>query len=164
MIDDTFEVGRERNHAIVDLRNYKCTCLEWEKSGLPCGHAIVAARHKGRTDCSHLARNYFSSDTYRSTYREVIMPAGPPESWVFPDAPLMPCHPPLVTTRPVGRPRNNDRRPSQGEGPIVRKCGRCGAVGHTRGECSIPAPSSMPRSRGSGSQGSHTYDLNSDFP
>lgn len=159
---DTFEVGRDRNYAVVDMQNNRCTCLEWNKSGLPCGHAIVAARHKGHTDCSYLALNYYRSETYRSTYRETIMPAGPPESWRYPDVPLLPCHPPLITKRRAGRPSNNDRRPSQGEGPIQRRCGRCGAVGHTQGECSIPAPSTMPRSRGSSSQTFHSYDLN--FP
>lgn len=161
---DTFEVGRDRNFAVVDMRNGSCTCLEWEKSGLPCGHAIVAARHKGHADCSYLAWNYFRSETYRLTYRETIMPAGPSVSWVYPDAPLMPCHPPLITKKRVGRPSNNDRRPSQGEGPIQRICGRCGAVGHTQGQCSIPAPSSMPRNRGSSSQTFNSYDLNNDLP
>lgn len=143
---ERYEVRDGRLDAIVDMNNRTCSCLQWQVSGLPCGHAIATARHKGRTDCSDLAIGYYTSDTYRRTYREVINPAGPPDSWVTPPGGLPPCYPPLITKRGAGRPRKNDRRPSRGEDPIQRNCDRCGATGHTRGECSTPPDSTVRRS------------------
>jgi hypothetical protein len=34
--------------AMVNLRERKCTCYAWQQSGIPCKHAIVAAKEHGR--------------------------------------------------------------------------------------------------------------------
>ncbi|GKC67797.1 hypothetical protein Tco_1100395, partial [Tanacetum coccineum] len=40
-----------------------------------------------------------------------------------------------------GRPKNKDQIQSQGEEPILTRCGRCGAMGHNRTACNVPLPS-----------------------
>ncbi|KAJ9544968.1 hypothetical protein OSB04_024675 [Centaurea solstitialis] len=42
---DRWEVRDYGNNAEVDRRHRCCTCLKWQVSGLPCGHAIAVAKH-----------------------------------------------------------------------------------------------------------------------
>lgn len=152
IVEGWYEVRDGHRDAKVDMRTGECTCKKWQVSGLPCGHAITVAKYLGYTDCSCLASPFFNASVYRETYEGVILPVGPTDTWLSPDTPLPPVYPPLIRKKPVGRPRNNERRASRGEGRIVRKCSRCGQTGHNRTNCPTPAPSSEPTSRASGSQ------------
>nr|GEW82034.1 putative copia-type protein [Tanacetum cinerariifolium] len=49
--------------------------------------------------------------------------------------------PPVIGNKLPGRPRNRDRIRSQREGPILTRCGRCGAMGHNRTACNVSLPS-----------------------
>ena len=140
------------------LRN--CTCLKWQVSGLPCGHAITVAKRLGKTDVSDLITvNYYMTELYKATYRGVIKPVGPPETWHSPQDP-QPVLPPLVIKRPVGRPKGNKRRPSRGESRSQQRCPRCQEYGHTSTQCPL-VPSST---RGSSQlEPIGTVDLNSDY-
>ncbi|GJX46255.1 transposase, MuDR, MULE transposase domain protein [Tanacetum coccineum] len=48
--------------------------------------------------------------------------------------------PPDMGKKQSGRPKNRDRIRSQGEVPILNKCGWCGVKGHNRTSCSLPLP------------------------
>ena len=148
-----WEVRDHRRNAKVNMNACTCECLKWQVSGLPCGHAIAVARNQRCRDVSHLVTvPYFGLDNYKATYSGVIVPVGPPDTWLSPEVPLPTVRPPLVIKKRVGRPSNNERRPSHGEGRIQKKCSKCKQYGHTCDQCLEPAPSSLPRSSGSTSQ------------
>ncbi|GJZ27002.1 transposase, MuDR, MULE transposase domain protein [Tanacetum coccineum] len=48
--------------------------------------------------------------------------------------------PPVMDKKLSGRPKNKDLIRSQGEGPIINKCGRCGVKGHNQNSCNVPLP------------------------
>ncbi|KAL4290237.1 hypothetical protein GQ457_14G002510 [Hibiscus cannabinus] len=46
--DGGFEVTDGGNQHTVDLNNMRCTCMEWELTGIPCSHAICAMHHESK--------------------------------------------------------------------------------------------------------------------
>ncbi|GJW11787.1 transposase, MuDR, MULE transposase domain protein [Tanacetum coccineum] len=60
-------------------------------------------------------------------------------TWEIPNE-IQQVFPPDMGKKQSGRPKNKDRIRSQGEGPIINKCGRCGVKGHNRTSCSVPLP------------------------
>jgi hypothetical protein len=58
---------------IVDLERRTCTCLMFQEHGVPCPHAIIAARVR-RVDPYTLFSDVFTLWTYRYTYRASIHP------------------------------------------------------------------------------------------
>ncbi|KAJ9557067.1 hypothetical protein OSB04_011681 [Centaurea solstitialis] len=63
--------GMDRG-AEVDMSIRSCSCLKWQVSGLPCGHAIAVAKKMGEKDCFHLITvPYFMSELYKATYHGV---------------------------------------------------------------------------------------------
>ncbi|KAJ9548659.1 hypothetical protein OSB04_021202 [Centaurea solstitialis] len=145
--------------AEVDMTIRSCSCLKWQVSGLPCGHAIAVAKKLGEKDCFHLITEpYFMSELYKATYKGVINPVGPSQTWEYPEDPLPIVHPPLVIKRAAGRPKGNNRRPSRGESRTQKRCPRCEEYGHTSTQCPL-IPSSA---RGSSQlEPIGTIDLNS---
>ncbi|KAJ9535715.1 hypothetical protein OSB04_un001133, partial [Centaurea solstitialis] len=120
---DRWEVRDYGNNAEVDMRHRCCTCLKWQVSGLPCGHAIAVAKHLGERDVSHLITvSYYMSQLYKATYSGVINLVGPPETWQSPQDPLPTVLPPLIIKRPVGRPKKVKRRPSREYGHLSTQC------------------------------------------
>ncbi|XP_022861879.1 uncharacterized protein LOC111382206 [Olea europaea var. sylvestris] len=106
----------------------------------PCTHAVAVAMHRGlppHTLCSV----YFMTDYWRAAYAETIFPVPNEVEWEVPDhiLPLNNLLPPAVGPRTPGRTRTS-RIPSTGEFPQPRKCGRCGATGHTRRYCTNQIP------------------------
>ncbi|KAJ9544055.1 hypothetical protein OSB04_023762 [Centaurea solstitialis] len=133
---DRWEVRDYGKNAEVDKLHRSCTCLKWQVSGLPCGHAIAVAKHLGERDVSHLITvNYYMSQLYKATYSGVINPVGPPETWQYPQDPLPTVLPPLIIKRPVGRPKKVKRRASRGESRSQQKCPRCDEYGHLSTQC-----------------------------
>lgn len=151
-----FEVHDFRRNAKVDYNNHQCTCLKWQKSGLPCTHAIAVARNNRLTDVTHLALGYFRADNFRATYAELIQPPGHPDTWVIPDTPLMIVKPPTYKRR-AGRPSNHDRIPSRGEDPTPRTQ-RASRASGTRRTTPIPTQEAS-----YGSYRHDTFDLNFDL-
>ncbi|KAL4566739.1 hypothetical protein LXL04_030862 [Taraxacum kok-saghyz] len=62
-----------------------------------------------------------------------------PVDWEIPED-LMTVNVPVMEVPKPGRPKNKDRIPSQGKGPIIRKCSRCQKSGHRRDNCPAPVP------------------------
>ncbi|GJS38926.1 hypothetical protein Tco_0563969 [Tanacetum coccineum] len=60
-------------------------------------------------------------------------------TWEIPNE-IQQVLPPDMGKKQSGRPKNRDRIRSQGEGPIINKCGRCGVKGHNRTACTVPLP------------------------
>ncbi|KAJ9536061.1 hypothetical protein OSB04_un000777, partial [Centaurea solstitialis] len=120
---DKWEVRDYGYNAEVDMRHRSCTCLKWQVSGLPYGHAITVAKRLGRKDVFDLITvPYYMTEFYKATYYGVIKPVGPAETWHYPQNPLPTVLPPLIIKRPVGRPKGNKRRPSRGEIHSQQKC------------------------------------------
>ncbi|KAJ9566957.1 hypothetical protein OSB04_002923 [Centaurea solstitialis] len=72
--------------AEVDMTIRSCSCLKWQVSGLPCGHAIAVAKKLGEKDCFHLITvPYFMSELHKATYKGVINPVGPSQTWEYPE-------------------------------------------------------------------------------
>lgn len=160
---DVFQVTAGRKNARVDMRDQTCTCNRWQKTGLPCGHAIVAIKSYNIEDCTPWVQNWFKTDTYRATYDKQIYPVGSPEEWERPGE-VMTVKPPIMQKRQAGRPRNRDRIPSRGEGPIIKTCSRCKQTGHTRINCPTPLPARDMHTRSGHASGSgHLSDENEDF-
>ncbi|XP_058089224.1 uncharacterized protein LOC131236102 [Magnolia sinica] len=57
----------------VDLEQRTCSCLEWQRRGHPCGHAIAAIKYS-RCNIHDYVDVHFKVDKYRETYSEVIHP------------------------------------------------------------------------------------------
>ncbi|GJZ21075.1 hypothetical protein Tco_0558114 [Tanacetum coccineum] len=86
-----------------------------------------------------LAKPWFLNANIKGTYAGIIYPLQDVSSWHTPhDFPLV--LPPILGKNLPGRPKKKDRIPSQGEGRINNKCGRCGAQGHNRTRCNVPLP------------------------
>ncbi|XP_052621443.1 uncharacterized protein LOC128127114 [Lactuca sativa] len=117
----------------------------WQIDGLSCGHVIKVLTLNRYEDCSEFALKAYFTETLRKTYEESVNPLPSPSEWEIPDD-LMIVKPPIMERRQPGRPRNNDRIPSQGERPIRHECSTCGHFGHTRNDC-------MGRGSGNGSGG-----------
>ncbi|KAJ9535233.1 hypothetical protein OSB04_un001676 [Centaurea solstitialis] len=147
---DRFEVRDFKRNPTVDFENYKCDCMKWQLSGLPCSHAIVVANYLRLLDCNHLAKVYFKTSKLQATYVEVIQPVGPPETWVVPsDYRLMTVKPPLIKPKGPGRMSDHNRIPSVGEDCTTPRCTRCQEFGHNRNVCTAVIPSQVRRERAS---------------
>ncbi|KAJ9553785.1 LOW QUALITY PROTEIN: hypothetical protein OSB04_017830 [Centaurea solstitialis] len=130
---DKWEVRDYGYNAEVDMHHRNCTCLKWQVSGLPCGHAITVAKRLGKNDVFYLVTQpYYMAELYKATYHG---PVGPAETWHYPQNPIPTVHPPLIIKRPVGRPKGNKRRPSCGESRSQQKCPRCEEYGHISSQC-----------------------------
>ncbi|KAJ9557069.1 hypothetical protein OSB04_011683 [Centaurea solstitialis] len=156
-----FEVHEGYKNAKVNLREQTRTCMQWQISGIPCGHLIAVVRTLNHTDCYQWASSYFMSDAYRRTWGYQVNPLPSPSEYELPPE-RMKVFPPTKEHRNSGRPRDRDCIPSRDEEPIVKCCSRCKQRGHFRGDCPepMPAPSSLPgsSSRRNRSQNHSTYE------
>ncbi|XP_022154400.1 uncharacterized protein LOC111021677 [Momordica charantia] len=120
----------------VDLNARTCTCMEFQYMGIPCSHAIAAARHKN-INCHTLIDPCYSVDSLISAYAEPILPVGHMSEWKRPaDYQPIPVQPPRLVKR-AGR-RRTQWIASTGERRVVNKCSRCGTSGHNRQTCTNP--------------------------
>ncbi|KAJ9556887.1 hypothetical protein OSB04_011501 [Centaurea solstitialis] len=63
-----FEVHEGYKTEKVHLREWTCTCMQWQLSGIPCGHLIAVVRNLNHTDCYQWASSCFTSNAYRRTW------------------------------------------------------------------------------------------------
>ncbi|PWA81460.1 transposase, MuDR, MULE transposase domain protein [Artemisia annua] len=121
--------------------------MQWQLSGLPCGHVCAVCRVEELTSCNIWAQSWFTKASLKGTYQEMVFPLDEEANWHNPGN-LQKVKPPVIK-RQAGRPKNSDRFPSKNEEPIVKSCGRCGIEGHTREACMQPVPSLKEKNRGS---------------
>lgn len=120
----------------VDFLGGKCSCHLWQQRGIPCVHAIAAARATGRLDNDIWYNSSFWNVYKATTFCQAYLDA-PSFEFIDPleveaisdiNAPPNP--------KRCGRPKKR-RIPSRGENDNVKKyrCGRCLGHGHNRSTC-----------------------------
>ncbi|GJT35569.1 transposase, MuDR, MULE transposase domain protein [Tanacetum coccineum] len=147
-----YHVDDRRRMHTVELYSGTCTCRKWQLSGLPCGHVLAVCRVMGLTDFNHLAKGWFRRKALEGTYQELVYPVGEDSSWQRPNY-LQVVKTPLMDKKLAGRPKRKARIRSQGEEPVLVRCGRCGACGHNRNSCRETIPQKKTRY----SQQEHSY-------
>ncbi|GJW72014.1 transposase, MuDR, MULE transposase domain protein [Tanacetum coccineum] len=134
-----YEIRDNKKIHVVHLEKGECTCRKWQILGLPCGHVCAMASFAGLSSVTRLAKLLFLNKSLKGTYEGIIYPLQDVSSWHTPHD-LQVVLPPILCKNQPGRPKNKDRIPSQGEGWINNKCGRCGAKGYNRTACNVPLP------------------------
>lgn len=61
------------NSFTVDLQRGACTCKVFESLGIPCSHALAAAR-AARMSITDMVDQYYKTDCWKSAYSAVVMP------------------------------------------------------------------------------------------
>ncbi|XP_055962022.1 uncharacterized protein LOC126683498 isoform X2 [Mercurialis annua] len=138
--NDEFEVIEGKCRFVVKLGENKCSCLWWDRSGIPCKHAMVCIGYK-RGDVESYCDEYFTVEKYLATYNPTLRPF-PHNDMEEDDTPvnrkLLPSH----LKRQPGRPRKA-RNKQDGETPaggrIKRsstvRCKICKQLGHNKRTC-----------------------------
>ncbi|KAJ4717563.1 MuDR family transposase [Melia azedarach] len=117
----------------VNLNDRMCSCQELQLEQLPCQHALAVCRF-GSISCYTLCSAFYSSEALVAAYAESIYPVGIQEEWdvseevrnriILPPSKHRTCEHPM-----------KKRKQLQSEEKTVRKCGRCGSLGHNRKTC-----------------------------
>ncbi|CAL9216347.1 unnamed protein product [Arabidopsis halleri] len=105
----------------VCLDRKQCTCKEYNKLKIPCGHAMLAATSVGQSYGS-LVAHFYKTAAWRATYEGVINPELNLEDVVIPNGIKSGDIYPPRTRRPSGRPKQL-RIKSIGEFPVeIKDC------------------------------------------
>ncbi|GKC87434.1 transposase, MuDR, MULE transposase domain protein [Tanacetum coccineum] len=135
-----YEVRDNKMIHMVYLEKGECTCRIWQLAGLPCGHVCAITIVEALTNVNNLVKPWFLNSIIKATYEGIVYPVKDIPTWQTPND-LQVILPPVMGNKLPGRPKNRDRIRSQGEGPILTRCGRCGAIGHNKTACNVPLPS-----------------------
>ncbi|CAF1930332.1 unnamed protein product [Brassica napus] len=104
----------------VDLDKRTCTCLEFQKLGLPCRHAIAAASCRNMQYTMFVCKHHLK-ETWAETVRGIILPVPDPKDVEVPAEILTVDLYPPTTKRTKGRP-GIKRKLSAGEIPVRLWC------------------------------------------
>jgi hypothetical protein len=144
--DGLFKVGEIQSSTpvdyVVDLKSKTCTCKRWDKSGIPCPHAISCIRHDDRDPLSYVDSCY-SVDMYKKAYGGIVFPCKDKTEWEKMNGPLIL---PPAYQRHVGRPTRCRRKAphevdARGGGKklsrhgVIMHCSYCGEPGHNMSGC-----------------------------
>ncbi|XP_038891632.1 uncharacterized protein LOC120081024 [Benincasa hispida] len=129
-------VRNNRLDGIINLHTKECTCKEFESLGIPCSHAIVAARERN-IPIHGLCSRFYTVDSLMTAYAEPINPLGHISEWKRPSGYVEKIILPPKFVPQAGR-RRVRRIPSRGEFCRQMKCGRCGNYGHNLQNCTEP--------------------------
>ncbi|KAI3868989.1 hypothetical protein MKX03_015946 [Papaver bracteatum] len=112
----------------VDLSNNSCSCLFWQKVGIPCSHALatIKKRQEGRP-YSEFCKAYYSIQGYRMAYADTInlVLLDKPVSTILPIKRRISCN-----TSEAGRKKS--KAPTETR---VMRCSLCKKSGHTKKSC-----------------------------
>ena len=127
-----FEV-RGKTIDIVDIDQWNCSCKGWQRTGLPCCHAIAFISCLGRNPYDYCSR-YLTTVSCRLMYSESVHLAPNVDRPKHKDSSqnVVIVTPP--TRLPPGRPTNK----SFGSQEVVKRqlqCSRCKGAGHTKSSC-----------------------------
>ncbi|XP_022857392.1 uncharacterized protein LOC111378430 [Olea europaea var. sylvestris] len=129
------QVGISNDTDIVDFSKKTCTCREFQLNRMPCIHATRAACLRG-TSLYDLCSSYYTSEYWKGAYGEAIYPIQREVGWnVLLEITGTPIMPPSVR-RPPSRPPTRRKRSRHEYTTRLRKCTRCGGLGHNRTTCS----------------------------
>ncbi|GJU25263.1 hypothetical protein Tco_1163884 [Tanacetum coccineum] len=137
---------------------------------------IISNRHAAiSSSCEVMCKSYFiddfkmginelgtkRTDVYKklieagieSYYQGLVYHVGEVSSWQRPNY-LPVVKPPHMDKKPSGRPKSTNSIRSQGEEPVIVRCGRCNGCGHNREGCreTIPYKKAKISARGSSQQ------------
>ncbi|XP_022854522.1 uncharacterized protein LOC111375843 [Olea europaea var. sylvestris] len=137
LTENLTQVGLSNDTYIVDFSDNTCTYREFQLNRMPCILASRAACLRGKL-LYDLYSSYYTSDYWRGAYSEAIYPLTREVDWIVPnEISSTPILPPSVR-RPPGRPPTRRHRSRHESTTRLRKCTRCGKVGHNRTTCSNP--------------------------
>ncbi|PIA36540.1 hypothetical protein AQUCO_03300019v1 [Aquilegia coerulea] len=103
IMDSIVEV-RSNSIEMVDIDQWTCSCKAWQITGLPCFHAVVVFERIGRSPYDYCSK-YFSTESYRLTYSELINPVPTTEKPTQNES----SQPAVVITPPSRPPRGRSR-------------------------------------------------------
>lgn len=135
--DNLTQVGISNDTNIIDFSDNTCTCREFHLNHIPCLHATRTAWLGGRS-LYDLCFPYYTSKYWRGAYNEAIYLVGREVDWVIPNDITGTSILPLVVRRPLGRPPIRRKRSRFEVTTRLRKCTRCGGIGHNRSTCLNP--------------------------
>ncbi|KAL0669044.1 hypothetical protein Bca4012_031748 [Brassica carinata] len=93
----------------VNLETRSCTCLEFQKVGIPCRHAIAAAMFRDLQHSEFVADAYLKK-TWNETTKAVTLPVPDPQDLFIPSEVSDLIMLPPKTKRPPGRPPTKRKR------------------------------------------------------
>ncbi|GKC70767.1 hypothetical protein Tco_1116650, partial [Tanacetum coccineum] len=96
--------------------------------------ASAKIRVEGLTNVNNLAKSWFLNSIIKATYKGIVYHVKDIPTWQTPND-LQVVLPPVMGNKLPGRPKNKDRIRLHGEGPILTRCRKCGAMGHNRTAC-----------------------------
>ncbi|PWA41890.1 transposase, MuDR, MULE transposase domain protein [Artemisia annua] len=79
--------------------------MQWQLSGLPCGHVCAVCRVENLTNCNKWARTWFRKTALKGTYREMVFPFDEEANWHNPGN-LQKVKPLLMIKNQSGRPKD----------------------------------------------------------
>ncbi|GJV97614.1 transposase, MuDR, MULE transposase domain protein [Tanacetum coccineum] len=132
-----YQVSDGRFNREVNFETSTYECRKWQLSGIPCGHVIAVTRFVGLTDCVQFVADWFKKDKYQGPYTKSIHFVGNMQEWEFLHH-IQKVITPRMDNLQLGRPKNTNRIPSQGEEPRVIHCSRCNQAGNKRDQCNKP--------------------------
>ncbi|KAK1257238.1 hypothetical protein QJS04_geneDACA024221 [Acorus gramineus] len=134
--NDEFEVSIDDASFAVYLREKRCSCGEWELTGIPCIHAVKARRFK-RQDPHEYCDPCFHRERAIRIYSHFIHPLS--DQFLWPLTNRDPVEPPIMR-RMAGRPRkarvrDTDEAPASLKTGGTVKCSRCKQIIHNKRSC-----------------------------
>jgi len=79
--DGLYEVECSYGTFVVDLAHHTCGCMQWDMTGIPCPHAILAILHNSSKPEQYL-HQYYSVENYIKAYNPMIYPVPSEDQWV----------------------------------------------------------------------------------
>ncbi|XP_057802919.1 uncharacterized protein LOC131018211 [Salvia miltiorrhiza] len=157
-LHDSFQVQYEGDTFIVHVKTgtsgeNKCSCREWDLTGIPCKHALAAIKYM-ELDPINFVSECFTVQKYLSGYEHGIRPTHGPKMWPQVEGPIV--KPPPKTKMP-GRPKKKRvRAPEEKDGRMTKHgvmmtCSNCKQHGHNKRLCKNEAviiPQGEKRRRG----------------
>nr|KAJ0198052.1 hypothetical protein LSAT_V11C700350060 [Lactuca sativa] len=67
-----YETTEQMKIGIINLESRYYMCVKWKILGIPCTHDMVVFEELRFQHCSAWVLLYFTIETYRSTYEEVV--------------------------------------------------------------------------------------------
>jgi hypothetical protein len=137
------------NTSTENFEDCTCTCLEWQHTGKPCGHAIIFLASKPKLNMHPYLHEYYSVARFKAAYATPIPALTDQSQWPEVDFEFSMC-PPLAKRKP-GRPRvsrykawfekgrsskkgkNKDVEPKRSQKGNKNRCKLCQELGHRAG-------------------------------
>lgn len=125
----------------VKLARKSCTCEKWDKTRIPCQHAMAAVAFHGENPFSYVS-DWFTEETYLNSYQFTVNPVRSRMFW--PTSEQGPLLPPLHKRMPGRPPKKRRREPLEGKNGSntklsrkgrIFKCGVCHVEGHNKRCC-----------------------------